>query len=161
MLNNVSISFVKAKSNYIDLKMSQTIAEKEAEIIEDFDMFEEWDEKYQYIIDMGKSLESLPESEKKEENLVRGCQSRVWLTAAFENGIVTYKADSDAIITKGLVAILVNVLSGNTPEAITEASLQFVDKIGIREHLSPTRANGLNAMIKKMKAYALGLRDLK
>lgn len=141
--------------------MSQTIAEKEAEIIEDFDMFEEWDEKYQYIIDMGKSLESLPESEKKEENLVRGCQSRVWLTAAFENGIVTYKADSDAIITKGLVAILVNVLSGNTPEAITEASLQFVDKIGIREHLSPTRANGLNAMIKKMKAYALGLRDLK
>lgn len=132
-----------------------TIQEIEAEIIEDFSIFDDWMDKYQYIIDMGQALKGLPETDKKEENLVRGCQSQVWLTASFENGLVHFQADSDAIITKGLVALMVRVLSGQTPNTIATAPLSFTDKIGIREHLSPTRANGLNAMIAKMKAFAM------
>ncbi len=141
--------------------MRQSIQDIELEIIEEFDMFDDWTDKYQYIIDMGKSLEPLHSLEKTEENLVRGCQSQVWLTANMEGEKIIFHADSDAIITKGLIALLVKVLSGNTPDEILNAKLEFMDKIGIREHLSPTRANGLNAMVTKMKAYALGLKAMK
>ncbi|MBX7241563.1 MAG: SufE family protein [Bacteroidia bacterium] len=141
--------------------MKQSILDTESEIIEEFEMFDDWTDKYQYIIDMGKSLQPLSDNEKTEQNLVRGCQSQVWLTAHTEGENVVFQADSDAIITKGLIALLVKVLSGNTPDEILAARLEFMDKIGIREHLSPTRANGLNAMVTKMKAYALGLKSLK
>ncbi|MCL4160047.1 UNVERIFIED_CONTAM: hypothetical protein GTU68_044787 [Idotea baltica] len=114
-------------------------------------------DKYQYIIELGQQLPGLPEADKQEDNIVHGCQSQVWLTAAFNDGNVAFGADSDAIITKGLIAMLVRVLSGHTPTEVLNAQLSFVDKIGIRDHLSPTRSNGLNAMIKKMKYYALGL----
>lgn len=130
------------------------IAQIEAELLDEFSLFGDWMEKYEYIIDMGKTLPSLPESEKTEENLVRGCQSQVWLTAEMEKNLLIFKADSDAIITKGLIAMLVRVLSHQTPQDILDADLQFMEQIGIREHLSPTRANGLNAMVKKMKIYA-------
>ncbi|RMG64762.1 MAG: SufE family protein [Bacteroidetes bacterium] len=137
--------------------MSKSIQEIEAEIVEEFSLFDDWMDKYQYIIEMGQAVEALPESDKTEDNLVRGCQSRVWLTAQTEANEVYYRADSDAIITKGLIAMLMRVLSGQPPEAIVQAELGFVDQIGIRQHLSPTRSNGLNAMIKKMKLYALAL----
>lgn len=132
----------------------QNITEIEAEIIEDFSLFDDWTDKYQYIIDLGQSLKGIPEVDKTDENLVRGCQSRVWLTASYRDGLVHFQADSDAIITKGLVALMMRVLSGQSPKTIVNATLSFTEKIGIREHLSPTRANGLNAMISKMKAYA-------
>lgn len=132
----------------------QNISEIEAEIIEDFSLFDDWTDKYQYIIDLGQSLKGIPEADKTEENLVRGCQSRVWLTASYRDGLVHFQADSDAIITKGLVALMMRVLSGQSPSTIVNSPLSFTEKIGIREHLSPTRANGLNAMISKMKAYA-------
>jgi cysteine desulfuration protein SufE len=137
--------------------MAKTIAQAEAEIIEEFSVFDNWMDKYQYIIETGQALPGLPEQDKQEENLVRGCQSQVWLTAEQRQGEVVYAADSDAIITRGLIALLVRVLSGHSPAEILAADLRFVDQIGIREHLSPTRSNGLNAMIKKMKLFALGL----
>jgi cysteine desulfuration protein SufE len=136
-----------------------TIQEIEAEIIEDFSIFDDWMDKYQYIIDMGQALKGFPERAKVEENLVRGCQSQVWLMASYEDGLVHFQADSDAIITKGLVALMVRVLSAQTPHTIVDSPLSFTDKIGIREHLSPTRANGLNAMIAKMKDYARTFQD--
>lgn len=127
----------------------------ESEIIEEFSLFDDWMDKYQYIIDMGQSLEPIDEVHKKKENLVHGCQSQVWLAAKEADGKIVYEADSDAIITKGLIALLIRVLSNNTAEDIVKAELGFVDQIGIREHLSPTRSNGLNNMIKQMKFYAL------
>jgi len=132
----------------------QTIASIEAEIIEEFSMFEDWTDKYQYIIEMGQTLPSLPAEYKTEENLVRGCQSNVWLTAKTENDLVIYQADSDAIITKGLVALLVRVLSHHSAAEILSSNLSFMDEIKLQEHLSPTRANGLTAMVQKMKLYA-------
>lgn len=137
--------------------MTKSITEIEEEIIEEFSLFDDWMDKYQYIIELGQQLPGLPESDKQEDNIVHGCQSQVWLTAAVKDGNVAFGADSDAIITKGLIAMLVRVLSGHSPEEVLNAQLSFVDKIGIRDHLSPTRSNGLNAMIKKMKYYALGL----
>jgi len=133
------------------------IAAIENEIIEEFDMFEQWDDKYQYIIDLGKSLAPMNEGWKSDERLIKGCQSRVWLFSELQEGNVIFHADSDAIITKGVVALLVRVLSGHTAKEIVDAPLTFIDKIGLKQHLSPTRANGLVSMVKQMKLDALAL----
>lgn len=132
-----------------------SIKETQDSIIEEFSLFDEWMDKYQYIIDLGKELPLIEETHRKEENLVKGCQSRVWLHADRENGHVVFKADSDAIITKGIIALLIRVLSHQKPEDIAGAELYFIDRIGLREHLSMTRSNGLLSMIKQMKAYGL------
>ncbi|MGE0569101.1 MAG: SufE family protein [Bacteroidia bacterium] len=132
------------------------ITDLENEIVEEFELFgDDWEAKYEHIIDMGKSLKPLNEELKTDDKLIKGCQSRVWLHTTFENGKVIYHADSDAIITKGIVAMIIRVLSGNTPEEILNADLSFIEKIGLKENLSPTRANGLVSMIKQMKLDAL------
>ena len=132
-----------------------SIATASAEILEDFDLFDDWEDKYEYIISLGKELDVMPEEEKLEENLVKGCQSRVWLNAKHENGKVVFSADSDAIISKGIIALLVKILSNQTAREIAENDFSFIDKIGLKEHLSPNRSNGLVGMMKKMKSYAL------
>ena len=132
-----------------------TIKETQDIIIEEFSMFPDWMEKYEYLIELGKGLESIEERGKQEKNLIKGCQSRVWLDAKFEDGKLVFKADSDAIITKGIVSLLVRVFSGRTPREILEADLTFLDTIGLKEHLSPTRANGLLAMIEQIRMYAV------
>lgn len=132
-----------------------TISEIENEIIEEFSMFDDWMEKYEHIIELGKDLPLIDELNKKEENLIKGCQSRVWLNAEVKNGDISYTADSDAIITKGIIALLVRVLNNQDAKEIVEAKLGFIDEIGLKEHLSPTRSNGLVSMIKQMKVYAL------
>ena len=134
-----------------------TINEIQDELIEDFSFFGDWMEKYENIIQMGKDLPLIEEQYRIEENLIRGCQAKVWLHAEYENGIVSFTADSDAIITKGLVSMVIRVLSEHSPEEIVQADLYFVDRIGLREHLSMTRSNGLLSMIKQMKIYALAL----
>lgn len=125
------------------------------EIVDEFSMFEEWDERYQYVIDLGKSLPLIEEQYKTDDNIIKGCQSKVWLHAEQEDGKVVFTADSDAILTKGLIAIMIRVFSGQKPADILEADTAFVDEIGLKEHLSPTRANGLVSMIKQIKMYAL------
>jgi cysteine desulfuration protein SufE len=125
------------------------------EIIEEFTSFDDWMDRYSLLIDYGNGLESFLEEEKTEQNLIDGCQSKVWFTAKIENGKVIYSGDSDAILVKGIVALLIRVLSGHTPREIVEAELYFIDEINLREHLSPTRSNGLNAMLKQMHLYAL------
>ena len=134
-----------------------TIAETEHEIIDEFAMFDQWDDKYQYIIDLGKSLPPMDEQYKTDDRLIKGCQSRVWLYSELKDGNVVFHADSDAIITKGLVALMVRVLSGHAPQAIVDAPVDFIEKIGLKDHLSPTRSNGLLAMVKQMKLDALAL----
>lgn len=134
-----------------------TINEIQDELIDEFSLFGDWMEKYEYIIQLGKELALIKEEYKKDENLIRGCQAKVWLHADFQDGRVHFTADSDAIITKGLVSMVVRVLSGHTPEEIVNSELYFVDQIGLREHLSVTRSNGLLSMIKQMKIYALAL----
>jgi cysteine desulfuration protein SufE len=134
-----------------------TINEIQDELIDEFSFFGDWMEKYEHIIQMGKELPLIDEQYKTDDNLIRGCQARVWLHAEFKDGKVYFTADSDAIITKGLVSMVVRVLSEHTPEEITKAELYFVDKIGLKEHLSITRSNGLLSMIKQMKIYALAL----
>ena len=136
-----------------------TIQEIQAELLEEFDMFEDWMEKYEYIIELGKSLPIIDDKHKIEGNLIKGCQSRVWLHTQHNNGIITYTADSDAIITKGIVAILIRVLSNQQAEEIAKANLVFIDEIGLKEQLSQTRANGLVSMIKEMKLYALAYQN--
>lgn len=131
------------------------IKEIQEEIIDEFAMFEEWDERYQYVIDLGKSLPLIDEQYKTEDNIIKGCQSKVWLHADQQDGNIVFTADSDAILTKGLIAIMIRVFSNQKPEAILEADTDFVDEIGLKEHLSPTRANGLVSMIKQIKMYAL------
>ena len=131
-----------------------TIKEIEEEIVDEFSMFEEWDEKYEYIIELGKNLPLIDNKYKTENFKVNGCQSQVWVKPEFENGIVTFKADSDAIITKGLIALLIRVLSGHKPAEIVNTELTFLNKIGLKEHLSPTRSNGLVSMINRMKTEA-------
>ena len=127
---------------------------RQKEIIEEFEMFSDWMEKYEHIIDLGKELEPMPEQDKVEENLIRGCQSRVWLSAILNNeGKVVFTADSDAIITKGLVALVIRVLSDSAPLEIASAELSFIEDIGLHEHLSPNRSNGLVSMVKQMKMY--------
>lgn len=131
--------------------MNRTIEEIEDEIVEEFSIFDEWMDKYEYIIELGKNLPAMDENLKTDDRKVSGCQSQVWLNTKFENGNIVFEADSDAIITKGLVGLLVRVLSGQKPEDVVNAKLNFIDKIGMKEHLSPNRANGLVAMIKHMK----------
>lgn len=133
------------------------ITEIENEIIEDFELFDDWEGKYDYLISLGKDLPIIDKKYKTDEYIVRGCQSRVWLHAGHEGSNVFYTADSDAIITKGLVALMIKVLNGQKAEDIAKAELSFIDKIGLKEHLSPTRSNGLSSMIKQMKLYALAL----
>jgi cysteine desulfuration protein SufE len=134
-----------------------TIQEIEQEIIEDFELFDDWEGKYDYLIGLGKDLPLIDERYKTDEYLVRGCQSRVWLNAYHEGNQVFFKADSDAIMTKGMVALLVKILSGQTAQDIVDTELQFIDKIGLKEQLSQNRSNGLISMIKQMKLYALAL----
>ena len=132
-----------------------TIASIQAELIEEFSLFEDWMDKYQHLIDLGKSLPLIHETVKTDDKLIKGCQSKVWLDAQMENGKVVFTADSDAIITKGIIAVLIRVYTHQAPEAIITANDSFIDEIGLKEHLSPTRANGLVSMIKQMKLYAL------
>jgi cysteine desulfuration protein SufE len=133
----------------------KSIEEIENEIVEEFSLFDEWDEKYEYIIDLGKKLPPLEDQYKKDENRVRGCQSTVWLVADYKDGKIVYKAESDAVIVKGLISMLIRVLSGHQPDEIIEAKLGFIKEIGMMTHLAQTRSNGLLAMVKQMKNYAL------
>lgn len=132
-----------------------TIKEIQNEIIDEFSMFDDWDERFQYVIDLGKDLPLIDEQYKTDENTIKGCQSKVWVHAEENNGNIVFTADSDAIITKGIIAILVRAFSNQSPKAILEADTDFIDEIGLKEHLSPTRANGLVSMIKQIKMYAL------
>jgi cysteine desulfuration protein SufE len=133
----------------------KTIQEIEKEIVEEFSLFDTWDDKYEYIIDLGKKLPLLEDQYKVDENKVRGCQSTVWLVADNKDGKVIYKAESDAVIVKGLISMLIRVLSGHTPDEIINAKLGFIQQIGMTTHLAQTRSNGLLAMVKQMKNYAL------
>ena len=125
------------------------------EIIEEFSSFDDWMDRYSLLIDYGNGLEEFPEADKTEQNLIDGCQSKVWFTAEMQDGKVVDHGDSDAILVKGIVALLIRVMSEHTPKEIVEADLYFIDEINLREHLSPTRSNGLNAMLKQMKLFAL------
>jgi len=133
----------------------QTIEETEKEIAEEFSLFDTWDDKYEYIIDLGKKLPPLEDQYKIDENRVRGCQSTVWLVADYRQGKIFYKAESDAIIVKGLISMLIRVLSGHSPDEIIAAKLNFIQQIGMTTHLAQTRSNGLLAMVKQMKNFAL------
>ena len=137
----------------------ETIKNIQAEIIEDFEMFDDWMQKYEFLIDLGKELPALDAKHKTEDNLIKGCQSRVWLYAEKQDGKIIYTADSDAIMTKGIIAILIRVLSEQKAVEIISADLSFIDTIGLKEQLSATRANGLVSMIKKMKLYALAYQN--
>ena len=139
----------------------EMINEIQDEIIEEFSVFDDWMDKYQLLIDIGQEQEPLDEQYKTEQNLIDGCQSRVWLQADYENetGVIEFRAESDALIVKGIVALLIRVLSGHTPEEILGADLYFIDRIGLKEHLSPTRSNGLLAMVKQMRMYALAFEN--
>jgi|TARA_B110000114_G_C14966594_1_gene346595 cysteine desulfuration protein SufE len=133
-----------------------TIKEIQAEIIDEFSLFDDWMERYEYIIDLGKSLPLINSENKLDENLIKGCQSKVWLHSDFQNDTLIFTADSDAILTKGIVALLLRVYTNQNPKDIIESDNEFINEIGLKEHLSPTRANGLVSMIKKIKLYALG-----
>ena len=133
----------------------QTIESTEDEIVDEFSLFDNWENKYEYIIDLGKKLEPLSSEYKIDENKIKGCQSQVWLIANEEDGRIYFKADSDAVIVKGLVSMLIRVLSGHKSQEILDAKLEFIDKIGMKNHLAQTRSNGLLSMVKQMKNYAL------
>ena len=133
-----------------------TINEQQDEVIEEFSELDDWMDRYQLLIDLGQ--EPLPDNEKTEQNLIDGCQSRVWLVCDENNGILTFRAESDALIVKGIVSLLIRVVSGHTPQEILDADLYFIREIGLTEHLSPTRSNGLLAMIKQMRMYALAFK---
>lgn len=135
--------------------MVKSINEIQDEIIEEFEAFEDWMDRYQLLIDYGNDLKPMPEKDKNEQNLIDGCQSKVWFTAAMQDGKIHFTGDSDAILVKGIVALLISVLSDHTPQEIVDADLYFIEEIGLREHLSPTRSNGVAAMLKQMKLYAL------
>lgn len=135
-----------------------TINEIQDEIIEEFSALDDWMDRYQLLIDMGGETEPLPDSDKVEQNLIDGCQSRVWLVCDEKEGRLYFRAESDALIVKGIVTLLIRVLSGHTPDEILDADLYFIEKIGLREHLSPTRSNGLLAMLKQMRAYAMAFK---
>ena len=132
-----------------------SIQEIQEEIIDEFSMFDDWEERYQYMIDLGKTLPLIDAAFKTEDNLIKGCQSKVWVHAEMKDDKVVFTADSDAIITKGIIAILIRAFSNQHPQNIIEANTDFIDKIGLKEHLSPTRANGLVSMIKQLKMYAI------
>lgn len=136
-----------------------TINEIQDTVIEEFSSFDDWMDKYQMLIDLGNELAPLDEKYKTESNLIDGCQSRVWLQANYADGLVSFQAESDALIVKGIVALLIRVLSDHTPQEILDADLYFIDRIGLRDHLSPTRSNGLLAMVKQIKMYALAFNE--
>ncbi len=133
----------------------QTIDELQNEVIDEFNDFDDWMDKYQLLIDLGNDEKSLDEKYKTDDNLIEGCQSRVWLHAEYRDGKIFFEAESDALIVKGIIALLIRVISGHTPEEILSSNLYFIDEIGLKEHLSPTRSNGLLSMVKQIKAYAL------
>ena len=132
-----------------------SIKEIQEEIVDEFSMFEDWMQRYEYMIELGKSLPMIEEQYKTDDNIIKGCQSKVWVHAELQNDKLVFTADSDAIITKGIIAILIRVFSNQKPKDIMEADTQFIDEIGLKEHLSPTRANGLVSMIKQLKMYAI------
>ncbi len=140
---------------------NKTIVETEEEIIESFSLFDTWEEKYEYIIDLGKKLLPLDDKYKVADNVIKGCQSTVWLVSEFENGKIIFKGYSDAIIVKGLVSMLIEVLSGHTPDEILNAKLDFIREIGMMNHLAQTRSNGLLSMVKQMKNYALAYKGIR
>ena len=133
----------------------KSILSLQEEVIEEFSAFDDWMDKYQMLIDLGNELPSLDAKYKVEENLIEGCQSRVWLQCDLRDGLLEFSADSDALITKGIIALLIRVISGHTPKEIVETDLHFIDAIGLKDHLSPTRSNGLLSMVKQIKAYAV------
>ena len=133
----------------------ESIQEKQNQIIDEFNFFQDWSEKYQYLIDLGKSLPDFDQNNRIDSNLINGCQSKVWLNSSFNDNIVIFEADSDAIISKGIISLLMRVFSGHNPKDILEANIDFIEKIGLNSHLSQTRANGLLSMIKQIKIYAL------
>ena len=135
--------------------MSMTIEEKQQEIIDEFAVFDDWMEKYEYIIDLGKDLPLIDPTKKTDDRLIEGCQSRVWLDATIENNVMHLTADSDAIITKGIIGLLIRVMDQESPETVAKSDMHFIREIGLAEHLSPTRANGLASMVKKIKLLAL------
>ncbi|MEA4935038.1 MAG: SufE family protein [Paludibacter sp.] len=136
-----------------------TINQIQDNIVEDFNQFDDWMDKYALLIDLGNSLQPIDDKYKVPQNIIEGCQSRVWLTAEMNNGKIEFQGESDAILVKGIVALLLQVFSGRTPDEIINADLYFVEKIGLREHLSPTRSNGLLAMIKQIKLYAIAFKS--
>lgn len=133
----------------------ESIQEKQNQIIDEFNFFQDWSEKYQYLIDLGKSLPDFDQNNRIDSNLINGCQSKVWLNSSFNDNIVIFEADSDAIISKGIISLLIRVFSGHNPKDILEANIDFIEKIELNSHLSQTRANGLLSMIKQIKIYAL------
>lgn len=137
-----------------------SITETEQEIIDEFEIFDDWMQKYEHLIDLGKSLPMIHDKHRTDDKLIKGCQSRVWMHSELKDGKIVYTADSDAIITKGMVALMIRVLSGHTPDEIINAELGFVEKIGLIKHLSPTRSNGLVSMIKQMKLDALAYKQI-
>lgn len=137
------------------MQENKSLQEAENEVVDTFSMYDEWLDKYEYLIDLGKNLEAYPEECKTEDKLIKGCQSRVWLDYKAQDGKIYFKADSDAIITKGIISLLISVYSGRTPEEIASSDFGFIEKIGLKENLSPTRANGLASMIATIKAVAL------
>ena len=137
-----------------------TISEQGKDLAESFSLMEDWTEKYQYMIDLSKSLDEMNLDYKTDENLIKGCQSKVWLHSSYDKGKIHFQADSDAIISKGIVAILLSVLNNRSPQEILSADLTFIDEIGLKEHLSPNRANGLSSMLKQIKFYALAYSKL-
>ena len=137
-----------------------TINALQNNIIEEFEQFEDWMDKYSLLIDLGNSLEPLANEDKKQQNIIEGCQSRVWLHAELIDGLVMYRGESDAVLVKGIVSLLIQVLTAHTPDEIINTELYFIEKIGLREHLSPTRSNGLLAMVKQMKMYALAYKTV-
>lgn len=136
-----------------------TINEAQDEVIEEFSGFTDWMDRYQMLIDLGNDLEPLDERYKTEQNLIDGCQSRVWLQADYDGSVITFTAESDALIVKGIIALLIQVLSGHTPKEILDADLYFIERIGLKDHLSPTRSNGLLAMVKQIRMYALAFSE--
>ncbi len=132
-----------------------TIEEVQQEIIEEFSIYEDWMDKYGYLIELGNSLQPLDPSDKNDQNLIRGCQSRVWLVAEKNNGLIQFRGESDAVIVKGLVALLLRVVSGRNSKEILDSNLHFIDDLGLKQHLSPTRSNGLVAMVKQIRLYAM------
>lgn len=136
------------------MKMN-TIEEVQQEIIEEFSIYEDWMDKYGYLIELGNSLQPLDPSDKNDQNLIRGCQSRVWLVAEKNNGLIQFRGESDAVIVKGLVALLLRVVSGRNSKEILDSNLHFIDDLGLKQHLSPTRSNGLVAMVKQIRLYAM------
>lgn len=155
ILQNVS-SWTLADNGRIYKKIKiMTINEAQDEVIEEFADFTDWMDKYQLLIDLGNDLQQLDDKYKTEDNLIDGCQSRVWLQADYVDGKINFTAESDALIVKGIIALLIRVLSGHTPQEIIDADLYFIERIGLKDHLSPTRSNGLLAMVKQIKVYAL------